>query len=117
MNWSDFKESTLEAVLSRGDRRLSRVIEKAYHLGQIMDGWREFFSFERWKLAFEEVGLDYHFYSERWRDPKEILPWDHISSGVKKEYLLKELEKSRRQEVTSRCIHFQECMSCGVCSS
>ena len=117
MNWSDFRESALEAVLARGDRRLSTVIEKAYQLGQIMDGWREFFSFERWKQAFEEAGLDYRFYSERWLDPKEILPWDHISSGVKKEYLLKEWEKSHRQEVTPRCVHFQECMGCGVCSS
>lgn len=115
MNWSDFQESILEAVLARGDRRLSRAIEKAYYLGQIMDGWREFFSFERWKQAFEETGLDYHFYSERWRDPKEILPWDHISSGVKKEFLLKEWEKSRRQEITPRCISFQHCEGCGVC--
>ncbi|NLJ48702.1 MAG: TIGR03960 family B12-binding radical SAM protein [Candidatus Atribacteria bacterium] len=115
MNWSDFKESTLEAALARGDRRVSRVIEKAYYLGQIMDGWREFFSFERWLKAFEDAGIDYHFYSERWRNPNEMLPWDHISSGVKKEFLLKEWEKSLRQEVTPRCIQFQHCEGCGVC--
>ena len=116
MNWSDFKESTLETALARGDRRLSRVIERVYHLGQIMDGWREFFSFERWRQAFEEEGLDYNFYSARVRNPEEIFPWDHILSGVKKEFLYQEWEKSHRQEVTPKCVRFQECEGCGVCS-
>jgi len=115
MNWSDFQESRLEAVLARGDRRLSRVIERVYQSGQIMDGWREFFSFDRWKKAFYEEGLDMNFYSHRKREISEILPWDHLSSGVRKDYLIEEWMKSQMQEFTPMCFTSEQCLQCGVC--
>jgi len=75
------ERSILEAVLARGDRRLSEVIETAYRFGARMDGWDECFRYEIWLRAFEQVGLDPDFYAHRQRDYAEILPWDHIQSG------------------------------------
>ncbi len=73
--------SILEGVFARGDRRLARVVETAYHLGARMDGWDEIFDNNRWLKAFETTGIDPAFYAHRPRSPSETLPWDHIQCG------------------------------------
>ncbi|NLE56988.1 MAG: TIGR03960 family B12-binding radical SAM protein [Planctomycetes bacterium] len=73
--------SILEGVFARGDRRLARVVETAYHLGARMDGWDETFDNNLWLKAFETTGIDPAFYAHRSRPYSEILPWDHIESG------------------------------------
>jgi radical SAM family uncharacterized protein len=113
-SYPDIDRIYLEAVFARGDRRLGEVLEKAHSLGCKFDAWREHFNFEAWQRAFREIGLDMAFYVNRTRQEDEILPWDHISCGVKKEYLLKEKEKALRGETTPDC-RFEDCMSCGVC--
>ena len=81
------ERSILEAVLSRGDRRLADVVERAYKLGARFDGWDEQFNPQRWTQAFEDCGIDPDWYAHRERDYSEILPWDHINSGPRREYL------------------------------
>ncbi len=113
-SYPDINRSYLEAVFARGDRRLGEVLERAYYLGCKFDAWREQFNFEAWQKAFAESGLSMEFYANRVRKDDEILPWDHISCGVKKEYLLKEKEKALKGETTPDC-RFDSCTSCGAC--
>jgi len=113
-SYPDVDRSYLEAVFARGDRRLGEVLERALHLGCKFDAWREQFNFEAWQKAFSDCGLNMEFYANRVREEDEVLPWDHISCGVKKEYLLKEREKALKGETTPDC-RFEDCTGCGVC--
>jgi radical SAM family uncharacterized protein len=113
-SYPDIDRSFIEAVFARGDRRLGEVLEKAFHLGCKFDAWREQFNFEAWQKAFSDCGLNMEFYANRMREKDEIMPWDHISCGVKKEYLLEEKEKALRGETTPDC-RFEKCTGCGVC--
>ena len=115
LKYRDPDVSILEGVFSRGDRRLSRTLIKAQQMGQIMDGWMEKFSFSNWKQIFEEENIDYLSYL-RERDTTEILPWDHLSGGIKKEFLLKEKENAMNEIQTDDC-RFSKCTDCGVCPS
>ena len=83
----DCERSILEAVFARGDRRLSAAIERAYRLGARFDGWDECFKYDLWRKAFAETGIDPDWYAHRERAYTEILPWDHIHSGPKRDYL------------------------------
>ena len=91
-NWHDSDTSFLEAVLARGDRRMCKVLETAWRKGAKLDAWEEYFSLERWLEAFDECGLDPHFYANRQRQKDEIMPWSMISSGVTEAYLWRELQ-------------------------
>ena len=81
------ERSLLEGVMSRGDRRLGKVIEAAYQRGARMDGWDEVFNYQIWLDAFEQTGIDPSWYAHRERSYEEILPWDHIGSGPSRSYL------------------------------
>ncbi len=89
----DIELSFLEAVLSRGDRKLADVIMLAWRKGAKFDGWQEFFKYQLWGEALRDCNIDPHFYVERKRDFKEILPWDHIDSGIQKEALWRQRER------------------------
>ncbi len=104
--------SFLEGVFARGDRKLSKVMEVAWKKGCRFDGWDDQFSFEKWMEAFEECGIDPHFYANRRRSFDEVLPWDHIDYGVSKKFLIKENEKAHRSETTQHCR--QKCAGCGA---
>lgn len=110
--WHDAKVSFIEAVLAKGNRRLSKAIVKAYELGQRFDAWSEHFSFDRWMEAFRETGIDPDFYALRKMSYDEILPWDIIDVGVTKEFLIRESERSKRAEVTPNCR--EKCSACGI---
>jgi len=111
-NYHDPQTSVLEGVFARGDRKLSKVLIKAYELGCKFDGWQEFFDYKLWLQAFEEVGVDPDFYTTRLRSYDEILPWDIISPGVSKKYLELENERSLKAENTVDCR--EGCTGCGV---
>ena len=111
-NWHEPYVSFLEACFARGDRRIAKVIRKAYEKGCILDGWNETFRFDLWMEAFHECGLDPSFYANRERKKEEILPWDHIDSGISKTFLWNEYEKSRRAETTKDCR--KGCNGCGL---
>ena len=93
-SWHDARASRMEAVLARGDRRLSKAIVLAFEKGQIFDSWDEFFRLDVWEEAIAEAGLDSSFYANREIPRSEILPWDHISARVSKNYLKSEYEKA-----------------------
>jgi len=114
-NWSDFEVNLVEGALSRGDRRISSVIERVYRKGGVMDNWREFFSLRRWQEGFEEEGLDLNFYTHRERDREEIFPWEHLSPGVSKDFLWKEYQLSQEEKITPPCQEGKNCYNCGVC--
>ena len=111
-NYHDSKTSWLEAVIARGDRRLSKVIELAFRKGCKYDGWMEHFRFNLWREAFEELGVSMEFYANRRRTYDEILPWDHIDVGVTKEFLIRENEKSKEEKLTVDCR--SKCSACGI---
>ena len=91
---------------------MGRVLRTAYEKGCILDGWSETFRFDVWMEAFRECGLDPAFYANRVRDRDEILPWDHIDSGISKAFLWHEKEKSNRAETTKDCR--LGCNGCGL---
>ncbi len=112
VDWSDYRNSLFEAWFSRGDRRLSDVIEAAWKKGARFDAWQDKFDFSLWLEAFSENGIDPYFYSHRPRGTEEILPWDHINIGVSKKYLIKEYDRSKVNENTSDCRSL--CHGCGI---
>ncbi len=101
----------LEGVFARGDRKLCDVIETAYRNGCTFDSWDDKFNFDAWMNAFESCGVSTEFYANRRRSYDEILPWDHINSGVKKSFLISENEKAMKAETTGHCR--QQCAGCG----
>jgi radical SAM family uncharacterized protein/radical SAM-linked protein len=115
VRWSRTDQALLEAALARGDRRMARVIEAAWRSGAAMDGWEEHFDWRIWSEAFIQAGVDPCWFAARERDTKEILPWDHISCGVSRDFLLSEYEKSLAAEVTPDC-RDAGCRACGVCT-
>jgi hypothetical protein len=112
LSWSDPKTSLLEAALSRGDRRLGKVIYRAWQAGSVMDAWSEHFDFQKWQAAFQESGLDPDIYARRERFTDELLPWSHIDTGVRPEYLKREYQRAQAGKVTPDCRH-QVCNGCG----
>lgn len=111
-NHHDPKLSYLEAILARGDRRISNVLVKAWEKGCKFDGWGDKFNFNKWIEAFEETGIDPDFYATRERSYDEILPWDFIDVGVSKKYLINENEKAKKGELTRDCR--KGCTGCGI---
>ena len=111
-NWHDSDTSFLEAVLARGDRRMCKVLETAWRKGAKLDTWEEYFSLDRWLEAFEECGLDPHFYANRQRQKDEIMPWSMISSGVTEAYLWRELQQAKAGVTTPDCR--THCNGCGA---
>jgi radical SAM superfamily enzyme YgiQ (UPF0313 family) len=112
-HWHEPDTAYLEGALTRGDRRLGAVIERAYRLGCRMDGWRECFSLDKWRDAFAAEGLDPDDYALRQRDTDEVLPWSHISCGVSPEHLKRERDKAYRAEPSVDCRN--GCEGCGGC--
>ena len=110
----EYKTSFLEAVLARGDRCLSAVLERAWQLGCRLDGWEENFNFDAWMQAFADTGVDPAFYANRELAEDEVLAWDHISSGVTKCYLRSELVQAQNGIATPDCK--AGCRNCGALS-
>ena len=110
--WHDSDTSFLEAVLSRGDRRLGRVLEAAWRRGAKMDAWQDYYNLDLWLAAFEECGLDPAFYANRVREKDEILPWSVISSGVSQNFLWRERERAYAGVTTPDCR--TQCTGCGA---
>lgn len=111
-NWHDAKVSRIEAVLARGDRRLSRALALAAERDMMFDAWDEYFDYDKWISLLEEAGLDPAFYANRTFDVDEWLPWDVIDCGVSKEYLKRERERAYAQKTTPSCA--EHCNGCGA---
>ena len=111
-NWHPSPTSFMEAVISCGDRRLGKVIETAWRKGETLSAWEDYFDLNRWMEAFEECGLDPHFYANRRRSEDEILPWSMISCGVAPGYLKRERALSYEGVTTPDCR--THCNACGA---
>lgn len=105
----------IEAVLSRGDRRLATIIEKIWRKGARFDSWGDNFNFSLWQQAFQEIGLSMEDYLGS-LDLQAELPWDRFLTGLKKEFLKQELERAWRAEPTPSCFDHR-CLSCLGCES
>ena len=104
--------SRLEAVLARGDRRLSKVLLRAHALGCKLDGWDEYFRYDLWMQAFSDCGVDPEFYTTRGFAEDEILPWQTIDIGVSKEFFLRERALAYESVTTPDCR--TKCAGCGA---
>lgn len=111
-NWTDPKETMMEAWLSRGDRRLAEVIETAWKNGAKFDAWQDFKNYDIWTQAFSVANLEPEFYVHRERSIEETFPWDHIHPGVKKTYLKTEYLNSLSLRLRGDCR--EQCYACGI---
>jgi radical SAM superfamily enzyme YgiQ (UPF0313 family) len=112
LTWTNPEATMLEAWLSRGDRRMADVVYQAWVNGARFDAWQDQFNFAAWTNAFESTHLDPIFYTHRPRSQDEVFPWDHISTGVRKKFLLKELQLSMASLTRMDCR--RQCFACGI---
>ncbi len=113
LSWQNPKISLLEAALSRGDRRLGKVIYRAWELGSKFDTWDEYFNNQNWMTAFAENGLDPAHFASRERPLDEPLAWQHIDTGVTSSFLKRECEKIHLGKDTPDC-RYGSCNACGL---
>lgn len=109
--WHDFDSSVWEVVLARGDRRLAPVLLEGYQSGHFFDAWDDHFRYDDWVAILEKHGLSIEDFSREFSE-EETLPWDHISVGVKKSFLLSERHKAHEETTTPSCR--EHCSGCGV---
>ena len=118
--YHDGKPSTIEGLLSRGDRRVGKVILTAWQRGQRFDGWSEHFSYERWAQAaadvFDQSPISLDWFTTRERLETEVLPWDHLDSGLDKEWLWSDWQEALTGGEVDDC-RWSPCFDCGVCPS
>ncbi|MDO9457212.1 TIGR03960 family B12-binding radical SAM protein [Nocardioides sp.] len=122
--YHDGKPGIVEGLLSRGDRRVGKVIEAVWRDGGRFDGWSEHFSFERWMAAVESglagTGVDLDWYTTRERGYDETMPWDHLDSGLDKDWLWADWEDALAvadgtSDVEVEDCRWTPCYDCGVC--
>ncbi len=118
LRYHDGKPGIIEGILSRGDRRVGNVIETAWKNGARFDGWSEHFSFDRWMesatYALENTGVDVDWYTIREREYTEVLPWDHLDSGLDSEWLWEDWQDALAEVAVDDC-RWTPCFDCGVC--
>jgi radical SAM family uncharacterized protein len=118
LRYHDGKPGVIEGLLSRGDRRVGRVIERVWRDGGHFDGWSEHFSYDRWVTAAAEelaaFGVDLDWFTTRERTEHEVLPWDHLDSGLDKEWLWDDWQDAISEDEVGDC-RWTGCYDCGVC--
>ncbi len=112
--YHDGRPGIVEGLLSRGDRRVGAVVRRVWEKGGRFDGWSEHFSFERWMTAAAEVSVDVDWYTTRERSRDEVLPWDHLDSGLDKEWLWADWQDATFGVEVEDC-RWTACFDCGVC--
>ncbi|OGO19302.1 MAG: hypothetical protein A2Z15_04240 [Chloroflexi bacterium RBG_16_50_11] len=113
LSWHDPNVSLLEAVMARGDRRVGKVIRRAWELGCRFDAWSELYNHEKWLQAFKDGGIEPDFYAGRERSLDEILPWSHIDAGVSEAFLKREWQRAKECQETPDC-RADACNACGL---
>ncbi len=118
LRYHDGQAGIVEGLLSRGDRRIGAVIEAVWRDGGRFDGWSEFFSYERWMrcaaTVFADTPVSVDWYTTRERTDTEVLPWDHIDSGLDKEWLWADWQDALDGREQDDC-RWTPCFDCGVC--
>ena len=111
---NDPEEGVIEGLLARGDRRVAPAVERAWRLGARFDGWHEMPTLDTWRQAMADTGVDLDWFSHRERDEREALPWDHLDSGLEKEWLWEDWQDSLAEKELDDC-RWSPCYDCGVC--
>jgi len=106
-------DAQIEGFLSRGDRRIGPVIEQAWRRGARFDQWRDHFRPDLWQESARDLGVDIHWYTNRPRDLKEALPWDHLFAGVEKDWLWRDWERAQAETDFDDC-RWSPCTDCGT---
>jgi radical SAM family uncharacterized protein len=116
--YHDGQPGIVEGLLSRGDRRVGKVIEEVWRSGGRFDGWSEHFSYERWMAAASRAladdPVDVAWYTTRVREQNEVLPWDHLDSGLDKDWLWEDWQDALDEREVDDC-RWTPCFDCGVC--
>lgn len=112
LRWNDPLESVYEGFLSRGDRRIANVLERAWRKGAKFDAWGEFFDMSIWEESFEEEGLEIAFYNYRKRPINEVFPWEHIDVAITRKFLTEDYLMSQVQATRVDCR--DQCFACGI---
>lgn len=112
VSWSHYDTTILEAVLARGDRKISAVIYEAWKNGCKLDGWSEYFKADVWFEAFRKLGIDMAFYANRRRSYDEIAPWEHMDMLFSRDFLVRENIKAHNNQTTENCR--EKCAGCGI---
>jgi len=115
LRYHDPRPSVMEGLLARGDRRVADVVQRAFELGARFDGWDECFDLDLWRRAADEVGVDIAWYTRRQRDPDEAFPWDHLDSGLEREWLWSDWEAAVKAGEELEDCRWTPCYDCGVC--
>ncbi len=113
MRWHEPATSFLEGILSRADRKMSKVVLNAYKKGAIFVSWMDHFNLDYWLQAMEEEGFNIDEYTGS-RELNAALPWDHLNTGITKEFLLRERKRAFEGKITLDC-RYENCSVCGVC--
>lgn len=112
----NIEQTFIEAVFSRGDRRLGKALQFAFENGCKFDSWDEIFKSEKWQDVFEKANINPKIYTNPDITFEDVLPWEHISAGVNKKYLISEKKLSESGVISGDCI-YEQCVKCGVCSN
>ena len=115
LTWHDPKATLIEGLASRGDRRLGPVIETVWRRGGTFQEWSEHFNLDLWLEAMAEAGLDIEWYVYRHRSEDEVLPWDHISAGLHKDFLWQDWRDALAESGVEDC-RWTPCYDCGACT-
>jgi radical SAM superfamily enzyme YgiQ (UPF0313 family) len=115
LKWHDPKATLVEGIASRGDRRVGAVIETVWRRGGVFQEWGEHFSLDLWVDAMAEHGLDVDWYVHRHRSEDEVLPWDHLSAGLHKDFLWQDWRDALAEQGLEDC-RWTPCYDCGACT-
>jgi radical SAM family uncharacterized protein len=114
LRYHDPYPGVIEGLLARGDRRVADAVQRCFELGGRFDGWDEHFDYARWMQACAETGVDPAWYCQRERDEDEVLPWDHLDSGLEKDWLWSDYSEALAEKELEDC-RWTPCYDCGVC--
>ena len=109
------KPGVVEGLLARGDRRVADVVQRAFELGARFEGWDELFDFDTWLRAAHEVGVDVDWFTRRERGEDEVFAWDHLDSGLEKDWLWKDWRDAIDAGSELEDCRWTPCYDCGVC--
>ena len=115
VKWHDPKATLVEGLMSRGDRRLGPVIEEVWRAGGTFQEWSECFDLDLWTSTMARHGLDPDWYVHRHREADELLPWDHLSAGLHKDFLWQDWRDALAEVGLPDC-RWTPCYDCGACT-
>jgi radical SAM family uncharacterized protein len=115
LRYHDALPGVVEGLLARGDRRVAAVVARAFEMGARFDGWDEHFDYDTWMRAAADTGVDVGWFTRRERGEDEVFPWDHLDSGLEKDWLWKDWRDAVERGAELEDCRWTPCYDCGVC--